>query len=99
MHMHLVCSKLIPSQLFLAALCTMSHCVSPQNQRVLLLVTSVEMLHASFLGLLHEAACDGHITHLFPHEERTRIINAVRSDVTRASLVFTPSTAWDFFLW
>ena len=69
-----------------------------QNQRMLLLVNSVEMLHASFLGLLHEAICDSHITHLFSDDERTRIINAVRSDVTRAGLTFTPSTAWDFFL-
>ena len=66
---------------------------------MLLLVTSVEMLHESFLGLLYEAVCDCHITHLFPREERTRIINAVRSEVTRAGLVFNSTTAWDFFLW
>ena len=70
----------------------------PQNQRLLLLVTCVEMLHESFLGLLHEAVCHSHITHLFPCEERTRIINAVRSDVTRAGLAFNCTTAWDFFL-
>ena len=65
---------------------------------MLLLLTSVEMLHSSFLGLLHEAVCEAHITHLFTAEERTHIVNAVRSDVTRAGLVFTVSTAWEFFL-
>lgn len=45
----------------------------------MLLVTSVELLHEWFLGLLYEATCHAHITHLYPPEERMRIINTIRS--------------------
>jgi len=72
--------------------------MTSEAEKLLLLVTSVELLHESFLGLLYEAACECHITRLYSRDKRMHIIKSIRSEVTRAGLAFNVTLAWNFFI-
>ena len=69
-----------------------------QDDKLVLLLTSTELLHDTFLTCLYEFVKDSAISHLFSCEERSRIISAVRSDLTPAGLVFSTETAWRYFI-
>ena len=69
-----------------------------KNEKLLLLLTDKEILNESFLSCVYEFVKGGAISALFSPEEVSRIVNAVRSDVTQAGLEFSKTVAWNFFL-
>lgn len=69
-----------------------------KNEKLLLLLTDKEILHESFMTCVYEFVKGGAISALFSNEEKSRIVNAVRSDVTHAGLEFNREVAWNFFL-
>ena len=69
-----------------------------QDEKLLLLMNNTELLHPEFLTCLYELVKDCAISHLFSPEERSRVISAVRSDLTQAGLTFSRDSAWQFFI-
>ena len=57
-----------------------------------------ELLGPSFVSSVYQFVKNCSISVDFTIEERTRIINALRPDVSRDGLEFTPSIAWEYFL-
>ena len=69
-----------------------------KNEKLLLLLTNTELLHEEFLTCVYEFVKEGAISPLFSKEERSHIVNAIRSDLTRTGLEFSHETAWKFFI-
>ena len=71
---------------------------SPQDEQLLLLVDSSELAEPSFLTPLYQLVKGCSVSPRFSPEQRARIINGVRPDLTRAGLPFSGEAAWDFFI-
>ena len=69
-----------------------------KNEKLLLLLTSTELLHEEFLTCVYEFVKEGAISPLFSREERSHIVNAIRSDLTQTGLAFSHEIAWKFFI-
>ena len=52
----------------------------------------------TFMVYLEELINNCSITHLFTEEEKSHVINAIRSSVTHAGIDFCQDSAWVFFL-
>ena len=52
----------------------------------------------TFMVYLEELINNCSITHLFTEEEKSHVINAIRSSVTHAGIDFCQDSAWGFFL-
>ena len=68
-----------------------------QNEKLVLLLNSTELLHEEFLTCVYEFVKEGAISPLFSSEERSHITNTIRSDLTQAGLPFSYEAAWKFF--
>ena len=70
----------------------------PQNERILLLLDEHEIAQTSFLPPVYRFIKDCHISAEFTSEEKSKIVNSVRSEVCRSGKEFSPKTAWEFFI-
>ena len=57
-----------------------------------------ELLHPSCISLVYEFVKDCSINMDFNPEERSRIVNSLRSEVTRNSSEYSEQKAWIFFI-
>ena len=71
----------------------------PQNERVVVFLDDQELLHSSYIPLVYEFVKDCSITIDFTPEERSRIVNSLRSEVTKNGSDYTEQKAWNFFIW
>ncbi|CAH1797693.1 unnamed protein product [Owenia fusiformis] len=69
-----------------------------KSEKTLFLIEEEELVDEDFLVFVTEFIVSSDITPLFNFEERTTIINSIRTDVTQAGLTYTRDVAWDFFL-
>ena len=79
----------------LVSICTSA---GMKNERLLLLLTDKEILHESFLGYVYKLVKDCGISTLFSKEEKAKIVNVLRGDLTQHELRMSKENAWVFFL-
>jgi hypothetical protein len=69
-----------------------------KGEKVILCLTEEEMSHREFLSVVTEFLISEEITHLYSIEEETTILNAIRTQVIQAGLVYTKEIAWEMFI-
>ena len=70
----------------------------PQNEKAVLFINTAELTDELFLVCVYEFVKDNGISAFFSDESQSKIISAIRSDLTQAGLQFDKDTAWSFFL-
>ncbi|KAL5499629.1 hypothetical protein EMCRGX_G011081 [Ephydatia muelleri] len=69
-----------------------------KNEKAVLFINTAELTDELFLVCVYEFVKDNGISAFFSDESQSKIISAIRSDLTQAGLQFDKDTAWSFFL-
>uniref|UniRef100_A0A1X7UKN4 Uncharacterized protein n=1 Tax=Amphimedon queenslandica TaxID=400682 RepID=A0A1X7UKN4_AMPQE len=83
---------------FRAALKSIYTNAGVKNERVVIFLDDQELLHPSCISLVYEFVKDCSINMDFNPEERSRIVNSLRSEVTRNGSEYSEQKAWIFFI-
>ena len=57
-----------------------------------------ELLDSTYFSHVYQFTKDCSVTVEFTDEERSRVVNSIRSEVTQDGQEYTEHTAWEFFI-